>query len=199
MSHFRFSVELALDFRTSPVDFSPFPFDRKTPFRKMKTFNRIIVAVLFAGLFSVSAKAQDNVEEQARNLLEQHKGSLVVVTVKGMLEATTSGDPLPARDQQRRTLGVTIGDDGLLVVSNAAIDASIGLEGQQAKLDDDVVTIKSAKTEFSDVEISYGDSTLLHGKVVRCFRCIADRCFFGAVAGKIGQRYNDCCHCYYKR
>ncbi len=133
----------------------------------MKTFKRIAVAVLFTGLFSASLNAQENVEEQARNLLEQHKGSLVVVTVKGMLEATTSGDPLPPRDQQRRTLGVTIGDDGLLVVSNAAIDASVGLEGQQAKLDEDVVTIKTAKTEFSDVEISYGDSTLLHGKVVR--------------------------------
>ncbi|MEX2581091.1 MAG: hypothetical protein WD342_18675 [Verrucomicrobiales bacterium] len=114
-----------------------------------------------------AAFSQESVEEQARALLEQHKAALVVVTVKGMLEAKTSGDPLPARDQQRRTLGVTIGDDGMVVVSNAAIDASVGLEGQQAQLDDEVVTIKSAKTVFSEVEISYGDSALLHGKVVR--------------------------------
>ncbi len=127
-----------------------------------------IVAVLTLILFSSAGlQAQETVEEKARKLLEQHKAALVVVTVKGTLEAQTSGDPLPAREQQRRTLGVTIGDDGLLVVSNAAIDASLGLEGQQAKLDEKVVTIQTAKTNFSEVEISYGDSTLLHGKVVR--------------------------------
>ncbi|MDF1860451.1 MAG: hypothetical protein P1U87_09560 [Verrucomicrobiales bacterium] len=111
--------------------------------------------------------SQDTDAEQSRKLLEQHKASLVVITAKGKLEATTSGEPLPPRDQQRRTLGVTIGDDGLIVVSNSAIDASLGLSGQQAKMDDKVVTIKEAKTVFSEVEISYGDSTLLHGKVVR--------------------------------
>ncbi|MDF2376899.1 MAG: hypothetical protein P1U81_11700 [Verrucomicrobiales bacterium] len=116
---------------------------------------------------SVTGFAQDTVEEKARQLMEEHKGALVVITAKGQLEAKTSGDPLPARDQQRRTLGVTIGDDGLIVVSNSAIDASLGLEGQQAKMDDTVVTIQSAKTVFSEVEISYGDSTLLSGKVVR--------------------------------
>jgi len=34
-------------------------------------------------------------------------------------------------------------------------------------MENKVVTIKTAKSEFTDVEISYGDSTLLHGKVVR--------------------------------
>lgn len=130
-----------------------------------------IVSFSLAAIISltggVTGFSQDADAEQARKLLEQYKSALVVVTAKGKLEATTSGDPLPARDQQRRTLGVTIGDDGLVVVSNSAIDASLGLAGQQAKLDDKVVTIKTAKTVFSDVEISYGDSTLLHGKVVR--------------------------------
>ncbi|MEM6278532.1 MAG: hypothetical protein AAF491_01690 [Verrucomicrobiota bacterium] len=111
--------------------------------------------------------AQETPEEKARQLLEQYKGALVVVTAKGVLEAKTSGDPLPDREQQRRTLGVTIGDDGLVVVSNSAIDASLGLEGQQAQLDGDVVTIQTAKTTFDEIEISYGDSTLLNGRVVR--------------------------------
>src|SRR5690606_21927599 len=114
------------------------------------------------------AQAQEeSIEAKARKLLEDHKGALVVVTAKGLLKAKTTGDPLPDREQQRRTLGVTIGDDGLLVVSNSAIDAAVGLQGQQAKMDENVVTIQSAVTEFSDVEISYGDTTLLHGKVVR--------------------------------
>lgn len=121
---------------------------------------------LMFGTFG-SLSAQESVEEKARQLLEEHKGALVVITAKGTLEAKTSGDPLPAREQQRRTLGVTIGDDGLVVVSNSAIDASLGLEGQQAQLDGDVVTIKTAKTVFEEIEISYGDSTLLSGKVVR--------------------------------
>jgi S1-C subfamily serine protease len=119
-------------------------------------------------LASGAARAQEEtVEVKARKLMETYKGSLVVVTAKGLLKAKTSGEPLPDRDQQRRTLGVTIGDDGLLVVSNSAIDAAVGLQGQQAKMEDKIVTIQSASTEFSGVEISYGDTTLLHGKVVR--------------------------------
>lgn len=110
---------------------------------------------------------EETVEVKARKLMETYKGSLVVVTAKGMLKAKTSGEPLPDRDQQRRTLGVTIGDDGLLVVSNSAIDAAVGLQGQQAKMEEKIVTIQSASTEFSGVEISYGDTTLLHGRVVR--------------------------------
>ena len=126
--------------------------------------NFLFIAV---ALGSLSLHAQDTVEQKARKLLEQHKSSLVVVTAKGMLKAKTTGEPLPDRDQQRRTLGVTIGEDGLIVVSNSAIDASVGLAGQQAKMDETVVTIQSALTEFSEIEISYGDSTLLKGKVLR--------------------------------
>lgn len=130
---------------------------------------RLFTAFLAVSLLLAASpvRAQESDEEKARALLERYKSALVVVTAKGNLEATTSGDPLPPREQQRRTLGVTIGDDGLIVVSNQAIDVSLGLEGQQAQLDEKVVTIKSAKTVFSEVEISYGDSTLLHGKVVR--------------------------------
>lgn len=123
--------------------------------------------ILAAISLATSLPAQDTVEQKARAILEKYTGALVVVTATAKLEATTSGEPLPSRDQQRRTLGVTIGDDGLVVVSNSAIDPSIGLEGQQAKMDENVVTIKSAKSTFSEVEISYGDTTLLHGKVVR--------------------------------
>lgn len=134
----------------------------------MKRLLLILNLSLFVGLLApFSTFAQETVEQQARKLLEQHKSSLVVVTAKGMLKAKTTGEPLPDRDQQRRTLGVTIGEDGLLVVSNSAIDASVGLAGQQARMDENVVTIQSALTEFSEVEISYGDSTLLKGKVLR--------------------------------
>ena len=66
--------------------------------------------------------AQETVEVRARKLLEQYKSSLVVITAKGMLKAKTTGEPLPDRDQQRRTLGVTVGDDGLIVVSNSPLD-----------------------------------------------------------------------------
>jgi len=125
----------------------------------------LLLSLLLSAAFD--SRAQGELEDRARQLMEEYKSALVVVTAKGKLEAQTSGDPLPARDQQRRTLGVTIGDDGLLVVSNAAIDASVGLEGQQAKLEGDVVTIQSATTNFTEIEISYGDSTLLHGEVVR--------------------------------
>jgi S1-C subfamily serine protease len=134
----------------------------------MKRLLLILNFSFFAGLLApIPVLAEETVEQQARKLLEQHKSSLVVVTAKGMLKAKTTGEPLPDRDQQRRTLGVTIGEDGLIVVSNSAIDASVGLAGQQARIEEKVVTIQSALTEFSEVEISYGDSTLLKGKVLR--------------------------------
>ena len=134
----------------------------------MKRLLLILNLSLFVGLSApLTASAQETAEQQARKLLEQHKSSLVVVTAKGMLKAKTTGEPLPDRDQQRRTLGVTIGEDGLLVVSNSAIDSSVGLAGQQARIEEKSVTIQSALTEFSEVEISYGDSTLLKGKILR--------------------------------
>ncbi len=147
------------------------PSDKITNSMKNSSLSSINVLslILFLCLGQiVPAFSQDKtVEEKARALVEQYKPAMVVVTVKGKLEATTSGEPLPTRDQQRRTLGVTISDKGLIVVSNAAIDASVGLTGQQARVENKVVKIKTAKTVFSEIEISYGDSTLIHGKVVR--------------------------------
>ena len=133
----------------------------------MKALVLILVALTVSFAPATSRAQEETVEVKARKLLETHKGSLVVVTAKGLLKAKTSDDPLPDREQQRRTLGITIGDDGLVVVSNSAIDAAVGLAGQQAQMNDKVVTIQSASTEFGNVEISYGDTTLLRGKVVR--------------------------------
>jgi ABC-type proline/glycine betaine transport system substrate-binding protein len=133
----------------------------------MKALVLILVALTVSFAPADSRAQEETVEVKARKLLETHKGSLVVVTAKGLLKAKTSDDPLPDREQQRRTLGITIGDDGLVVVSNSAIDAAVGLAGQQAQMNDKVVTIQSASTEFGDVEISYGDTTLLRGRVVR--------------------------------
>jgi len=135
--------------------------------KQMKRFSLLPLFALFSLFPGQLLLAQESVEVKARKLMEANKGALVVVTAKGVLQAKTNGDPLPDRDQQRRTLGVTIGTDGLLVVSNSAIDAAVGLEGQQAKMEEKVVTIQSAVTKFSDIEISYGDSTLVHGKVLR--------------------------------
>ncbi|NNE92318.1 MAG: hypothetical protein HKN23_11775 [Verrucomicrobiales bacterium] len=121
-----------------------------------------------AGPAAPAAPAAPNtVEEKARKILDQHKPAIVVITAKGKLVTTTTGDPLPQNEQQRRTLGVTIAENGLVAVSNVAIDASVGLVNQQARIDGKVVTIQTAKTEFTEVEISYGDSTVLKGKVIR--------------------------------
>ena len=125
------------------------------------------VALLAGGFLSSSALAQDDpVGDSARELLETHKGSLVVVTIEGRLTTTTDGDPLPDQQQQRRTLGVSIRPTGLIVISNAAVDPSVGLTGQKARLGEKVVTIQTAKTVFEKVEISYGDSTVLPGTVI---------------------------------
>jgi len=124
----------------------------------------IFAAFIFATANSTSAQTQ---EEKARNLMKKYTPTLVVLTVKGKIVTTTDGDPLPVRERQRRTLGITIADNGLIAVSNSAIDLSVGLAGQKSRIGNKVVTIKTAKTEFTDIEISYGDSVVIHGKVVR--------------------------------
>lgn len=121
---------------------------------------------VFALTFAVQLGNAQDAGESARALVEKHKAALVVISASGNLETTTSGDPLPGQPQVRRTLGVTIDPSGLIVVSNYAIDASIDFIGQRAKHEDDVVDIVSAKMEFTKVEISYGDSTRIPGKVV---------------------------------
>ncbi len=130
----------------------------------------LLCASLAAGsaIFSQAARA-DEIGDLALKLIEEKKGILVIVTIEGNLTARTTGDELPARPQQRRTLGVTIEENGLVVVSNSAIDPSVGLVGQQARVsaDKDPVKILSAKTEYSRVEISYGDGSLLPGTVIR--------------------------------
>ncbi|MGY8640962.1 MAG: hypothetical protein ACKVJU_07705 [Verrucomicrobiales bacterium] len=130
--------------------------------------NRLISTfVALLALTPALSFGQAKTEDQARKILDQHKGAIVVVTAKGKLITTTTDKPLPQNEQQRRTLGVTIAANGLVMVSNVAIDASVGLVNQQARMEDKVVTIQTAKTEFTEVEISYGDSTVLTGKVIR--------------------------------
>lgn len=103
-------------------------------------------------------------EEQARALMEKYRPMLVVVTVKGKVVTSPQID---TKAQQRRTLGITVADNGLVAVSNSAIDATVGLAGQEAVVDGETVKLNSVKTEYSDIEISYGDKTLLHGKIIR--------------------------------
>jgi hypothetical protein len=135
------------------------------PFAFLK---RPLFAVAVALVFTVVGGSAQDVAPVARDLMEKYKPALVVVTIEGTLEASTDGEPLDPRPQSRRTLGVTVNDSGLVIVSNSAIDASVGLAGQQARTGEDgqVVTIQTAKSLFSVVNISYGDKTSLPGTVV---------------------------------
>ncbi len=132
----------------------------------MKFASPLVLTLAMALSLVTSIASAQTPEQKARDLMEKFKPTLVVVTVKGKIITKTSGNPLPAKEQQRRTLGITMRDDGLICVSNTAIDAAVGLEGQKAQIDTTVVTIQAAKTEFTDIELSYGDQSVLKGKVV---------------------------------
>lgn len=136
------------------------------PPQKQSYLSFAAMAVMLVVGLSRPAVAQDDVSTAARGLLEKHKGALVVVTIEGRLTTSTDGDPLPDQQQQRRTLGVSIRPTGLIVISNAAVDPSVGLAGEKARLGEKVVTIQSAKMNFEKVEISYGDSSVIPGVVV---------------------------------
>ncbi len=134
-----------------------------TNMKNLLSSTSLVLAFLIHG----TAASAQSVEEQARDLMEKYKPALVVVTVTGTILTTTSGKELPPKEQQRRTLGMTVGDDGLIAVSNSSIDSSVGLASQKAEIEGEIVEITSAKTEFKTIEISYGDGTVLDGKVVR--------------------------------
>ncbi|NOX98758.1 MAG: hypothetical protein GXP30_03335 [Verrucomicrobia bacterium] len=130
-----------------------------------------ILAVLLLASPASNLFAQKKEGDAARALLAKYKGALVVVTAESKVVTTTDGDPLPTKTQSRRTLGTTVFPNGLIVCSNSALDASVGLVQQKARIPGKdgkakVVTIASARSEFSKVEISYGDSVVLPGRVV---------------------------------
>ncbi len=145
----------------------------KMPLLSVRKF--IKSAMLLSALLLVTASprlsAQKESGDAARALLDKYKGALVVVTAESKVITTTDGEPLPTKSQQRRTLGTTVFPSGLIVCSNSALDASVGLVQQKARIPGKdgktkVVTIASARSEFSKVEISYGDAVVLPGRVV---------------------------------
>lgn len=140
------------------------------PNRKFIHTVTILAALLLVSPAS-NLFAQKKEGDAARALLDKYKGALVVVTAESKVVTTTDGDPLPTKTQSRRTLGTTVFPNGLIVCSNSALDASVGLVQQKARIPGkegkaNVVTIASARSEFSKVEISYGDSVVLPGRVV---------------------------------
>lgn len=137
----------------------------------MKSLRLPLALAAFAALALLAphaalAQAKD-AGEAARDMLEKHKGTMVVVSVQGMLKASGGGKSLPDQPQLRRTLGCVVAENGLVVVSNAAIDASIGLSGKKAKNGEEVVTIDTVKTDFQAAEIAFGDGTAVKASVVR--------------------------------
>jgi len=125
-----------------------------------------LLTLLTAAIFT-DLQAQTAPDEAARGIMEKYKTALVVVTVKGKVVTKTNGKALPENEQQRRTLGITVAENGLVAISNSAIDATVGLTGQRVEIDGEEVEIISANSEYETVEISYGDSSVLSGKVVR--------------------------------
>ena len=135
----------------------------------------IKTAMLLTVFFAIAAPphlyAQKEVSDAARELLKKYQSALVVVTAESTVITTTDGEPLPTKAQQRRTLGTTVFPNGLIVCSNSALDASVGLVQQKVRMQDKdgkekIVTVASARSEFAKVKISYGDAVVLPGRVV---------------------------------
>jgi S1-C subfamily serine protease len=106
----------------------------------------------------------DPVAPAARKILETYKSALVVVTVPQTLIGL---DGAPAREAQRRTMGVSIRPDGLLVVSNSAIDGSVPSSAtSDSNLESGQPATTYQKSRFGEIEISYGDTTIRKGTLV---------------------------------
>lgn len=107
---------------------------------------------------------RDPLAEAGRRILETYKSSLVVVTVN---QTVVGSGKSSSSETSRRTLGVTVRSDGLLIVSNSAIDASIP-EAPKTEAGADVTPNggAGATSRIGKIEISYGDASVRTGKLI---------------------------------
>ncbi|MFT5466176.1 MAG: hypothetical protein ACI8UO_001274 [Verrucomicrobiales bacterium] len=89
------------------------------------------------------------------------QGALIVVTAISTISfVTESGYGLPDQEQQAQTLGLIIDETGRVLVSNSAIDLSVGMVGNRGRSNgsaDEFHTVTEARSDFSSIQLNLSD------------------------------------------
>lgn len=125
---------------------------------------RFALAALAVSGFAASALGQSATTLAAREVYQKHQDSLVVVTAVSSISFTTDGGPLPDQDRRAQTLGTIISKNGIVMISNSAIDLAVGMKGNRGRAagDGEFVNVIDAKSRFHEIQINLADGSEFH-------------------------------------
>lgn len=105
----------------------------------------------------------------ARKIYQAHQDSLVVITAISTISFTTDGESLPDQERRTQTLGTIIDAKGLIMLSNSALDPSIGMEGNRGRpvgSETEFVTVTKASARFPEIQVNLADGTEYHAALI---------------------------------
>jgi S1-C subfamily serine protease len=123
-------------------------------------FPRILLIAACLVASAAVAPAQ-SISESAREVYQNYQDALVVVTARCQIEFTTDSGSLPDQEQNTQTLGTIIHPRGLVLVSNSALDLSVGMVGQKGRAagSEAFLTVTKADASFPEIQINLADGS----------------------------------------
>lgn len=108
------------------------------------------------------------VSSAARSLYQANQDALVVITAQVVVKFETKEGTLPDQRQAAQTLGTIIDKRGLAILSNSAIDLSLGMVGQRGRAagSDAFVEVTKATSVFESIQVNLADSSVFHAAVL---------------------------------
>lgn len=131
--------------------------------RQGSVFAKVSFSLLLSSL-ALSSAGFAQISSAARSLYQAHQDSLVVVTAQVTVKFETKEGSLPDQKQTAQTLGTIVDKRGLVVLSNSAIDLSLGMAGQRGRAtgSDAFVEVTKATPVFDAIQVNLADSTVYH-------------------------------------
>ncbi|MEM0968715.1 MAG: hypothetical protein AAF191_11015 [Verrucomicrobiota bacterium] len=104
----------------------------------------------------------------ARNLYERNQDALVVVTAQVTVNFETDGGTLPSQEQTTQTLGTIIDGKGLIMISNSALDPSVGMKGQRGRPvgEEEFATVTKASAYYRAIQVNLADGSMYHAAMI---------------------------------
>ena len=131
------------------------PFSMTTSLR----FQPLLVSSVLLAL--ISASPAQSISDSAREIYQSYQDALAVVTARCKIEFTTDTGSLPDQEQTTQTLGIIIHSRGLVLVSNSALDLSVGMIGQKGRAagSENFVTVTKVSSSFPEIQINLADGS----------------------------------------
>ncbi|MFT5466502.1 MAG: hypothetical protein ACI8UO_001602 [Verrucomicrobiales bacterium] len=128
------------------------------------------ISLLILAVFGLATfgSAQSPTTLAARDVYHKYQESTVVITAVSTIHFTTDGAPLPTQDRRAQTLGTIISKNGLIMISNSAIDLAVGMKGNRGRPagSQDFVTVVEARSVFQEIQINLADGSEYHASKI---------------------------------